>query len=182
VPTEDFYQYKSGQNKGCLSRVCKKCTAKKKYDHDLKNPKQKIIRNKRFANKRYTELEQQYEDWFDKLSIQFKPMTEEQWLETCRYFNGCAICGSEHIETRQFFVPFEEGGKYAIYNMFPMCGECSKHVRITANPFLWLDKSFGTAKYVLGLTEERRQKLVNYLLSQIERCKNDEHAKENDGV
>jgi len=111
-----------------------------------------------------------YADWLDLTNVEFKLMSEQEWLATCAYFDGCAICGEEYIETREFFVKFVEGGRYASWNMFPMCSNCATKVRLAANPFIWLDDYLGAAKK-LGLTEERKQKLLEYFILQIERMK-----------
>jgi hypothetical protein len=99
-------------------------------------------------------------------------MSEQQWLEACNYFNGCAICGSEDIETREFFVPFSKGGRYTAWNMFPLCGKCAIHTKPAANPFIWLDDYLGKAKD-LGLNDYRKERLIEYMLLQIERCKDE---------
>ena len=111
-------------------------------------------------------------DWLEKLQkLPFKVMNEEEWLETCRYFGGCAICGNEYIETRHFFIPFEEGGRYAVWNMIPLCGSCAAGLpKSIGNPFKWFDKYFGNAE-ALGLNEERKNKLVSYLYNKMKEGK-----------
>jgi hypothetical protein len=167
-PIENFYWYKTGKNAGYLTRVCKTCNAEIKKEWDELFPEQKRIRANRFVANKLQQINTKYEEWLDLSKIDFKPMTEDEWLATCAYFDGCAICGCEHIEAREFFVPFAQGGKYASWNMFPMCGKCAGAVQKYKNPFRWLDKNLGTAKE-LGLTEERKKRLLEYFILQIER-------------
>lgn len=94
-----------------------------------------------------------------------KTLTEAEWLETCRYFGGCATCGNSHVESRQYFVPFSAGGRYTVWNVFPMCADCAKHLRLISNPFIWLDRRIG-AKSLEGLTDERRERLIEFIKRQ----------------
>lgn len=63
-------------------------------------------------------------------SVQFKPMTEAEWLQTCKFFNGCALCGDSHIEVRKFLINFEKGGSYSVGNVLPMCNKCAGDVEL----------------------------------------------------
>lgn len=151
---------------------CKPCILErtKKYAKDNPDkPRAAMARKRERAN---NISEAKYEKWLKLTELHFKPVTEEQWIEACSYFEGCAICGEEHIESRQFFVPFEEGGRYAAWNIFPMCGKCSTYARKIKNPFKWIDRSIGTAS-LLGLTPERSERLQAYLLSKIEEVTNE---------
>jgi hypothetical protein len=79
----------------------------------------------------------QYEEWLALIS-QIKtvhPLTEAQWLEACRYFGKCALCNNETIDTRGFFIPFKAGGRYANWNILPICEECANDMKISQNPF-----------------------------------------------
>lgn len=171
-PLSEFYRYKSGRNKGCLNKVCKKCTFERKRIWDKLFPEQNLERVKRFMNERRRVADSRYADWVDMTNIKFKPMTEQQWIEACRYFDGCAICGAEEIEVREFFIPFQQGGRYTAWNMFPMCGKCAVHTKSSGNPFIWLDRYLGYARK-LGLNEYRQERLIEYMLLQIERCRDE---------
>lgn len=170
VPTEQFYEYKSGRNAGYLRRVCKTCDAANKKLWDKLYPEQNQQRVKKFIEQKQSIANARYQDWMDLTNVEFKPMNEQEWLATCMYFDGCAICGDEHIEAREFFVPFKEGGRYTSWNMFPMCGKCKAVVHHIANPFIWLDNYLGMARR-LHLTEVRKQRLLEYFILQIERVK-----------
>lgn len=170
-PTETFRKYKSGKNKGHIVLECKECNKTRREIWIKDNPEMKKARIKRVVVKRNARLEARFAEWLELTTLPFKPMTDAQWLETCAYFDGCAICGSEHIESRGFFLPFKEGGRYASWNMFPMCGTCATRTRSVKNPFRWVDNSVGTAK-LSGLTPERGRKIIEYLTKQIEEASN----------
>lgn len=169
IPTSEFKKVKTGRNAGYLDRRCRSCNNKSANEWMKAHPEVSRAATMRHSEKRRRIAEEKLQKWLESTNLPFKPMTETEWLETCSYFGGCAICGNEHIESRQFLVGFTEGGRYSSWNIFPMCGECAKHTRRIKNPFLWLDKRVGTAHYI-GLTEERAEKLINYLILQIEKA------------
>lgn len=146
---------------------CKACEKKRKKEHDIKNRHQAPARYKKFIAKRRLAAETYYAKWQASTSIEFKPITEEAWLKACEYFGGCAICGDERIETRQFFIGFQHGGKYAPWNVFPACAKCSNFARQIENPFAWIDHYLGSAERI-GMNEERRQRLLMWFIVQIE--------------
>lgn len=114
-----------------------------------------------------------YEKFMADATINFKPMTEKDWLQTCSFFNGCAFCGSEHIESRQFFVQFNKGGRYAPWNMIPTCGTCAGFRRNNMNPFTWLDNRIGNEHILKVLNTERKERLMEFLFLQVEKVKNE---------
>lgn len=108
-----------------------------------------------------------YSAWLD--SIKDMPpgrLTEEQWLDACKHFGGCAMCGSEDISTRTFFVPFREGGRYADWNVIPTCQECGFIRRKNPNPFVFMDPNAGTGT---SKSKQHLQNIVDYLRPKIER-------------
>lgn len=113
-------------------------------------------------------------DAMEKLSevrdMSYKPLTEEEWLTVCSYFDGCAICGSEFIESRSFFLPVRKGGRYTAWNVILTCGTCAEATMTNTykNPFRWLKSDTAIQ---LGLTQARANKLKNYLMNQIEKVK-----------
>lgn len=120
------------------------------------------------AKKRSDRYHNKLRDKWDKalqamLEKEIKPMTEDEWHKVCEYFGGCAVCGEPHIESREFFLGFQDGGRYTAWNMFPQCGKCATHTRFVSNPFIWLDKRLGGARFI-GLTDERREKMLKYFL------------------
>ena len=173
LPRSYFTTRKSGVYKGAINRRCTPCSKamKKKWDDD--NPDRKRARNTAFLERRADKADEDYREMLDALAtIEFKPMSEEQWLKTCSYFEGCAICGNEHIESRKFFLQFEHGGKYAVWNILPMCWDCGKHTAKLTNPFKWIDRYIG-ATTTYGLTHERRARILEYFKLKIEEAKNE---------
>lgn len=57
-----------------------------------------------------------------------RKLTEDDWLDLCKYFGGCALCGSDEIEVRHLMTPPSEGGKYAKGNIIPLCSFCKRNV------------------------------------------------------
>lgn len=153
-------------NKGYLQRNCVDCERERKKEYDKANPDKRKDRYDAFMQRRLERAGAAFDEWVTDQPA-MKVMTEEQWLETCSYFEGCCICGDEHIETREFFVPFQEGGRYAVWNILPMCGTCGKTTRTVKNPFEWFDVRRGTAGK-LGLTQPRLEKILVYLKSKME--------------
>lgn len=95
-----------------------------------------------------------YQDWLEKIRKipkDYKTLTEEQWLQAVRHFDGCALCGAESIDTRGYFVPFELGGRYCDWNIIPMCSKCATKNKTNYNWFL-------EAKQPVGLVD-----IITYL-------------------
>jgi hypothetical protein len=134
---DNYYLYSNGTPR----RECKNCGRLRKLKFDKDNRQQRYDRDRRFFDKRKATTVEQIASWREKVDkLPFKLMTEPQWLEACDYFKGCVVCGDKHIETRQYFIPFMDGGKYTAWNIFPMCGTCSTKKRMIQNPFAWIDK------------------------------------------
>jgi hypothetical protein len=79
-----------------------------------------------------------YAEWKSRIAEvpkDYPPLTEEQWMEVVKHFNGCAMCGSEDISTRGYFVPFKEGGRYCDWNIIPLCEKCATTIKYKPNPF-----------------------------------------------
>lgn len=171
MPLSDCHLHKGN---GGHTRRCKECDpAYQRLTYKL-NPEYDKASVTRYVERLKAEAEQQYEEWMELTNIDFKPLTEKDWLEACSYFGGCAICGNEHIETRHFLLPFKEGGRYAAWNVFPLCLKCSVVTKNYKNPFLWLCRPISRQASKMDLTNEHKQRLIEYFILQIERCKTDE--------
>lgn len=168
-PNDAFYHYKNGTKH---SR-CRACERIRQRQYDIDNPERRKARSTRWYDKVLTETEQRYENWKKvTAALPFKILSEDQWLAACEYFRGCAICGEDHIETRQYFIQFQEGGKYVVWNIFPMCGKCSTYMRKTPNPFKNMSEFFaGDGMYI---KEDKAKRLVDYLQLQIEKVQNEQ--------
>ena len=108
-------------------RMCKKCWN---------------FRDSAYQKKSYEKikahLDVKYREWLDTIQSiphEYPTLTEEQWMEACRYFKGCAICGDEEIDTRGFLISFDLGGRYCNWNVIPLCERCSKHFATNKNPY-----------------------------------------------
>lgn len=150
------------RNNGRKRSHCNKCLSAS----TMKNRDPELLR---LATARHDARRRaKWDKLFDKFkkNLPTKPMTEDEWYEVCEYFGGCAICGDAYIETRQFFMNFQDGGKYTAWNMFPLCGKCSTHTKFVENPFIWLDRRLGHTRKI-GITEERRNKMLKYFMRGI---------------
>lgn len=78
----------------------------------------------------------EWQDRISKIPRTCKTLTEDQWIEAVKYFDGCAICGSESIDTRGYFIPFKYGGRYCNWNIIPMCEKCATNAKRTPGYFL----------------------------------------------
>ena len=100
-------------------------------------------------------LKARFDQWLDKVKQvpkDYPTLTEEQWLEACNYFNGCARCDSEEIDTRGFFVGRDNGGRYCDWNVIPLCTKCAK---------IWrLEKSMFDYTYYKDIAKNSRQEVV----------------------
>lgn len=105
-----------------------------------------------------------YQEWLDKIKLipkNYPTLTEEQWLKTVKHFNGCAMCGSEEVDTRQYFIPFKNGGRYCDWNVIPVCTNCAiKNNRYTEfNYFLKEPRPVGLTKTIEYLEEKINEAL-----------------------
>ena len=79
-----------------------------------------------------------YEEWrakIDKIPKDYPALTDKQWLDACKHFEGCACCGDQPIEARGYFIPFKHGGRYCDWNVIPLCAKCATAMRKQPNPF-----------------------------------------------
>lgn len=105
-----------------------------------------------------------FEEWLEKVRSvpkEYPTLTEEQWLEACRYFDGCARCNSPEIDTRGFFIGYELGGRYCDWNIIPLCEKCAKYWDLTKSVFYYTERR----DYANKSTEYREnlEKIVTYL-------------------
>lgn len=93
---------------------------------------------------------QEYVQWKERIaSVPFRPLTEDEWLQAVKYFNGCAICGADSVDARCFFISAKEGGKYVAWNVVPACEKCATHLRTNLNPFEMLDPRINDSLYAM---------------------------------
>jgi DNA-directed RNA polymerase subunit RPC12/RpoP len=114
----------------------------------------------------------EYRVWLEQIAAVPQPyamLTEEQWLEVCAVFDGCALCNSSNIETRGFFIQFDEGGRYCAWNVIPLCDKCATALKLQPNPFRRMHKELNTSlDRKRGLSREKVLAVAGYLQSKID--------------
>lgn len=153
---------KCGQWSDKLNKTNNRCTKCSTEDHIIWR-----------SNRRATSREW-YAQWLDtikKIPTPYSTLTEEQWMEVCRHFGGCAYCGSDDISSRSMFIPFKDGGRYCAWNIVPACERCETARKSTLNPFERMDhvlmRSPSSAAKVYDLTLENLEKITDYLGSKM---------------
>lgn len=139
---------------------CKKCSTKEHTD---------------WRNNRRKKAEAQYEEWLEsikKIPEPYTTLSEEQWLDACKHFGGCAYCGADSIEARSMFIAFKQGGRYCAWNIVPSCERCETARKAVSNPFARMDQTLyrdkgGTAKKY-GFTLDNLQRIIDYLRVKME--------------
>lgn len=173
-PLSDFH-VTHNQVKPYPRKPCKVCGREVKKKWDKEHRDQRYARDRRFWDKRKDNADTMYEEWKQTISkLPTKLLDEWQWKETCRYFNGCALCGSTVIETRQYFIPFNEGGTYSAWNIYPACGKCSTDIKLIANPFQWMDRYWGRRNNVPRIDSKYADNIVEFFKKQIKKVEQGE--------
>lgn len=111
--------------------------------------------------RRYHKLLKEKEDTFNKwlgkiakVPQPLKTLTQEEWVAACTHFGECAICHNESIDARGMFVAFGLGGRYAAWNVIPICDECATALRYQQNPFIkYEDAVPGIIEYLQPILE-----------------------------
>lgn len=129
----------------------------------------------RWKEKRNRTAEEKYEKYLElikSIPTPYKTLTEEQWMEACKHFGGCAYCGADEIASRSMFITFKEGGRYCAWNIVPVCERCEVSNKIQPNPFKRFDRVVhrGKAEHAVryNLSLDKLQKIVDYLTSKME--------------
>lgn len=115
-------------------------------------------------------------DWLKKISNipqPYKTLTEDEWLEACKHFGGCAYCGDANIDSRSMFISFKTGGRYCAWNILPACEKCetlrrseSEHYFLRMDNMLRRGNKEPAKKH--GFTLEKLNKITEYLQSKME--------------
>lgn len=147
---------------------CRSCYNKMAYQRQ-KGAKSTAEKHRRHYRRVCDEADRRFAEWVQKLkSIKTHTLTEGEWLEACRYFNGCALCGADDIAARGYFIRFEDGGTYTACNVIPLCDKCATDLKFQSNPFRRLNpqinRNLATSR---GLSLERLNKVADYLQSKM---------------
>jgi rubredoxin len=165
------------------NRLCSQCNSKvveksQKAQPDYRERRNEI--NKKMWHTYRATAIQKYNDWLEQLNkITTHSLTEEEWLQACSHFNGCAWCGSESIDARTYFINYSDGGKYNACNVVPACDKCANDIKKNPNPFLRMDREFNESKALLrGQNKHNLQCIVDYLQCKIEEATNESAGKD----
>ena len=119
--------------------ICKKC--KSKRDRSCQTTEQLSAGQARYRAKITKTAETRFNEWTKKIAAvpELKTLTQDEWIAACSYFNKCAVCHKDEIDTRVFFITFSFGGRYAAWNVIPACEKCATALRRRQNPFITMD-------------------------------------------
>ncbi len=136
-------------------RTCKECLIKKIMAN--RTSKQNVERYQRHRAKVLKQKENQFTNWLSMIAKVPKPLktlTEEEWIAACLHFGKCAICKNESIDARAFFIPFAFGGRYAAWNVIPVCDKCATALKRQQNPFIgYAEAAPDIVKYLQPILE-----------------------------
>lgn len=125
--------------------------------------------NQKYYRRLCKEADERFAAWIEQLkSITTHTLTEDEWLECCSYFGGCALCNSDQIDARGYFIRFEDGGKYNACNVIPICDKCATAIKYQSNPFRQMNpiinRNLATSR---GYSLEKLEKVAEYLQSKM---------------
>lgn len=121
-------------------QICKKCNSLRCHD--------KKYDDGRFYRRYLQEANKQFDDWISLIQAVPKPyktLTEDEWINACRYFGKCALCRNEGIDARAYFIAYQLGGKYTAWNVIPVCEKCATSLKIQQNPFIKYNNKVSSA-------------------------------------
>lgn len=147
------------------STLCDTCKNKKRKNQPRLAKRVKIRRNARAAVS--------LDFWLARCrKVPFRALSEQEWLDACKHFGCCAICGKEEISARGFFVPFKLGGRYVRWNVIPLCEKCAVAHAKQLNPFSRLNYFINSAANPEALT-----RILDYLTPILTEEVSNEHKK-----
>lgn len=154
--------------------VCSVCGELKEHISNGKCRECQTRNHMLWRQSRRSKAEELFNKWLYDVSKIQKPyttLTEDQWLEACKYFKGCAYCGKPDIDARSMFIPFKHGGRYCNWNIIPSCESCENINTSSENPFLYMDRKLMRGKTnaakKCNFTEERLHNIAEYLHSKM---------------
>lgn len=144
--------------------LCKDCFNKRRRlygQYRVRTTDQNIAHYRRLCK----EADERFAAWTKQLkSIKTHALTEEEWLAACKYFGGCALCDSESIDARGYFIDFKDGGRYNACNVIPLCEKCATELKYQHNPFKRLNQYTNSSlKVVRGLSVDKLNRVADYL-------------------
>ena len=151
------------------TKLCRPCYNKRNGVYQ-KRVQRTTDNNQKYYRRLLKEADDRFAAWVARLSkLTTHTLTEDEWLEACRYFGGCALCGDDSIDARGYFIRFEDGGKYNACNVIPMCDKCATDMKHQSNPFRqmnpFINRNLATSR---GLSLANLEKAAEYLQSKME--------------
>lgn len=128
-----------------------------------------------YIHKLNYDANQLYMDWLLEIATlpNYSVLTEAEWLQACKHFKGCAVCGAQEITAKTFFVHFQLGGRYAAWNIIPTCDKCAEKLTMSKhNIFKMLCGDVKSRDILAGIQTYLRTKLIE-ARSNIECMKKD---------
>ena len=123
------------------------------------------IRHQRFLDRKKDE----FDEWLSKVHsvpADYPTLSEAQWIDACRFFGGCARCGSADIDTRGFFISRANGGRYCDWNIIPLCEKCAGIWNLDKNQFLYtVTKSYTSKRLDF---QDQLKKIKQYLEAKLD--------------
>ena len=110
------------------------------------------------------EQDKMFDDWIAKIKQvpkDYPTLTEEQWLEVCMHFGGCARCQSSEVDTRGFFISAKLGGRYCDWNIIPLCEKCAGSWDLDKSVFRYTEKKAYNTKNLSY--RDCLEKIITYL-------------------
>ena len=186
VGTEPGYCKKCGAYCENINRynnkLCSQCNSKAMMLYAKSRPdyREKCAEmSNKMWHKYKAEAIKQYEDWLVQLrQLSTHTLTEDEWIQACKYFDGCALCGEKSIDARTYFIQYSEGGRYNACNIVPACDRCATAFKKNKNPFITMNEVLSVSNSIYrGQSKKNLQKVVDYLRSKIEEAKNEPTGK-----
>lgn len=134
--------------------------------------------NKRVKEGTKKRLADELDEWLALVKAvpkSYPTLTEQQWMDACRFFDGCARCHSKEIDARGFFIGPAQGGRYCDWNIIPLCERCAgvwDVNRVTFMRIMRRDQEARSHEY-----RESLFRIVEYLHGRLEKAA---HGGEND--
>lgn len=156
------------------SGLCRTCYNKRVYSYQ-KGTARVANERKKHYERLCANADKRFADWVQQLkAAKTHSLTEEEWMEACRYFGGCALCGSDSIDARGYFIRFEDGGNYTACNVIPLCDKCATDLKHQSNPFRQMNPIINRNLAVSrGLSLDKLNRVAEYLQTKIGRVDNE---------
>lgn len=123
------------------SGICRKCESKRVMA--ARSPEYNVAQVELWRQRNIQRAEHKFDSWLKLIAAVPQPLkilTQEEWIAACSHFDRCALCGHSEIAARAFFIAFRFGGRYAAWNVIPVCEKCATVLKKPNNPFMKYDK------------------------------------------